>query len=275
MKENTPQRFSPLRERIHEIIFEADTRPGKIFDYTVFTAIFLSVIIVMLETVPVIRIRYGMMLYAAEWVLTIFFTLEYLLRLYCVYRPVKYATSFFGIVDLLAIVPTYLSIFFAGSQALLVIRALRLLRIFRVLKLGTYTRQGRTIIIALRRSVPKLVLFIMFVLLLVIIFGSIMYLIEGTYNPQFDSIPRAVYWAIVTVTTVGYGDISPHTVAGQMLASLMMLVGYAVIAVPTGIVSVELLRTRSNTQACRFCGHAGHDDDALFCKKCSERLNEE
>lgn len=274
MRETTPENFSPVRERIHEIIFEADTRAGRMFDLVVFSAIFISVIVVMLDTVPDIHAEYGQFLLAIEWILTIFFTFEYILRLYCVYRPMKYATSFFGIIDLLAIIPTYLSLFFVGSQFLLVIRALRLLRIFRVLKLGTYTRQGRTIILALRRSVPKLVLFIMVVLLVVIIFGSVMYLIEGHYNPQFDSIPRAVYWAIVTVTTVGYGDISPHTVAGQMLASLMMLIGYAVIAVPTGIVSVELLRsTRANTQACRFCGKEGHDDDAVYCKKCGERLN--
>lgn len=274
MRETTPENFSPVRERIHEIIFEADTRAGRMFDLVVFSAIFISVIVVMLDTVPDIHAKYGQFLLAIEWILTIFFTFEYILRLYCVYRPMKYATSFFGIIDLLAIIPTYLSLFFVGSQFLLVIRALRLLRIFRVLKLGTYTRQGRTIILALRRSVPKLVLFIMVVLLVVIIFGSVMYLIEGHYNPQFDSIPRAVYWAIVTVTTVGYGDISPHTVAGQMLASLMMLIGYAVIAVPTGIVSVELLRsTRANTQACRFCGKEGHDDDAVYCKKCGERLN--
>ena len=273
MSEKAPTEFSPLRERIHEIIFEADTPAGKAFDIAVFGAIALSVVVVMLETVPVFHARYGVFLYAIEWVLTIFFTIEYGLRLYCVHRPLKYATSFFGIIDLLAIVPTYLSILFVGSQSLLVIRALRLLRLFRVLKLGTYTRQGRVILLALRRSVPKLILFIMGVLLLVIIFGSVMFLIEGHYNPQFDSIPRAVYWAIVTVTTVGYGDISPHTVAGQMLASLMMLVGYAVIAVPTGIVSIELLRTRTNTQVCRYCAQAGHEDDAVYCYKCGERLN--
>lgn len=275
MKDKKPLGFSPLRERLHEIIFEADTRAGKIFDIVLFSAIFISVIVVMLETIPVLHAKYGHFLLTIEWILTIFFTIEYALRLYCVYKPLKYATSFFGIIDLLAIIPTYLSLIFVGSQSLIVIRALRLLRIFRVLKLGTYTKHGRTILIAVRRSVPKLVLFIIFVLLLVIIFGSIMYLIEGHYNPQFDSIPRSVYWAIVTITTVGYGDISPHTVVGQMLASLMMLVGYAFIAVPTGIVSVELMRARSNTQVCRYCGKEGHDDNAVYCNRCGERLNPE
>jgi len=264
-----------LRRKLHEIIFEADTPAGKAFDLALITAIALSIVIVMLESVPILHDRWGGLLYTLEWLLTIFFTIEYALRLYCVYRPRKYATSFFGIIDLVAIIPTYLSIFIVGSQSLLVIRALRLLRVFRVLKLGAYTRNGRIILLALKRSVPKLVLFMSFVLLLVIIFGSMMYLIEGRYNPQFDSIPRAVYWAIVTVTTVGYGDIAPHTIAGQMLASLMMLVGYAVIAVPTGIVSVELHYSRSNTQACRFCGYASHDDDAVFCKKCGEGIHAE
>lgn len=266
------KQFSPARERLHEIIFEADTREGKLFDIAVFSAIALSVVVVMLDTVPVLHRQYGHLLLTIEWILTIFFTVEYILRLYCVYKPWKYATSFFGIIDLLAIVPTYLSLFIAGTQALLVIRVLRLLRIFRVLKLSTYTRSGRAIVIALRRSVPKLVIFIMVVLFLVIIFGSVMYLVEGHYNPQFDSIPRAVYWAIVTLTTVGYGDIAPHTIIGQILTSFMMLIGYAIIAVPTGIVSVEFLRTRANTQVCRYCGREGHDDDAVYCKKCGGRL---
>jgi voltage-gated potassium channel len=274
MSEAPSRRNEALRKRLHEIIFEADTSEGKAFDIALITAIALSVVIVMLESVPYIHDRYWGLMYAIEWALTIFFTIEYGLRLYCVIRPWKYATSFFGLVDLVAIIPTYLSIFFVGTQSLLVIRALRLLRIFRVLKLGAYTRSGRIILIALKKSIPKLVLFITFVLLLVVIFGSVMYLIEGKYNPQFDSIPRAVYWAIVTITTVGYGDISPHTVAGQVLASLMMLVGYAVIAVPTGIVSVELYHsTDSNTQACRYCGQEGHDDDAKYCKRCGENIH--
>jgi voltage-gated potassium channel len=274
MSEEAQVRNKALKDRLHEVIFEADTPAGRRFDLAVIVAIALSVVVVMFETVPAFHEKYGGILYGIEWLLTIFFTIEYGLRLYCVYHPWKYATSFFGIIGLIAIVPTYLSIVVVGSQSLLVIRALRLLRIFRLLKLGAYTRNGRMILLALRRSVPKLVLFISFVLLLVIIFGSVMYLIEGRYNPQFDSIPRAVYWAIVTVTTVGYGDIAPHTIAGQILASLMMLIGYAVIAVPTGIVSVEMYHARSNTQACRFCSHPNHDDDAMYCKKCGERLEE-
>lgn len=269
-----PRPNKALRDRLHEIIFEADTPEGRRFDIAVFSAIGLSVIIVMLETVPYLHNRYGAFLYGVEWMLTIFFTIEYILRLYCVYKPWKYATSFFGIIDLLAIIPTYLSLFLVGSQSLLVIRALRLMRLFRVFKLGQYTRTGRIILIALRRSAPKLVLFMTFVLIMVIIFGSLMFLIEGSYNPQFDSIPRAVYWAIVTVTTVGYGDIAPHTVVGQILSSFMMLIGYAVIAVPMGVFSAEMIGLRHNTQACRYCGFAGHDDDAVYCKRCGEKLNE-
>ncbi len=263
-----------LRERLHEVIFEADTPAGKTFDIVLLFAILISVIIVMLDTVPAIHEEHWRLLLGIEWVFTILFTIEYLLRLYCVYRPWKYATSFFGVVDLLAVIPTYLSLILAGSQFLIVIRALRLIRIFRVFKIVSYMRQGRGIAVAIRRSIPKLVIFIMFVLLLVIVFGSVMYLVEGQFNPEFDSIPRAIYWAIVTITTVGYGDISPMTVTGQFLAALMMLVGYAFIAVPTGIVSVELYRARKNTQVCRYCGHDGHDDDATYCKLCGERINE-
>jgi voltage-gated potassium channel len=213
-----------------------------------------------------------------EWVFTLAFTLEYLLRLYCVERPMSYAKSFFGIVDLLSILPTYISLVVVGTHYLLVIRALRLLRIFRILKLGHFVREGRVLIDALRSSREKITVFMIFVLLMVTIIGAVMYLVEGGQNPNFSSIPRAIYWAIVTLTTVGYGDITPTTSFGQFLSAIVMILGYAVIAVPTGIVSVGLMnrekKTNVNTQNCRFCGREGHADDALYCKYCGKPLHQ-
>lgn len=269
--------FNPLKEKLHEIIFEADTYKGKLFDILLLVFILASVLVVMLESVEAYNAKYKHIFDALEWIFTIFFTIEYILRLYIVYRPIKYATSFFGIVDLLAILPSYLSIFLAGSESLLVIRALRLLRVFRIFKLANFTREGQIILIALRRSFRKIFVFLIFILLLVTIFGSIMYLIEGQeLDSKFDSIPRSVYWAIVTLTTVGYGDISPVTSIGQFLAAIVMMLGYAVIAVPTGIVTAELTSTKKlekNTQACRYCAAEGHHDDAKFCDQCGEILN--
>ena len=264
------------RDLIYEIIFEADTPAGKVFDIALLIAIVLSVIVVMLETTHNFASRYGDLLHLIEWVLTIFFTIEYILRLYVVTKPVKYATSFYGVVDLLAIVPTYLSIFFVGAQSLLVIRVLRLMRVFRVFKLMNYLHQGRIIVEALRASAPKVAVFILFVILLVTICGSVMYLVEGGSNPEFDSIPRAVYWAIVTLTTVGYGDISPHTSLGQFIAAFVMILGYSVIAVPTGIVSAEFIGMSGSkdiaTEACRGCGAEGHSLSADYCFRCGEKL---
>ena len=264
------------KELIHEVIFEADTPAGKAFDIALLIAILLSVIVVMMETTHSISDKYGYALHIAEWILTIFFTIEYGLRLYCVSKPVKYATSFFGVVDLLAILPTYISLLFAGAQALLVIRILRLLRVFRIFKLVSFMRQGKVIMIAMRNSAPKIAVFILFVLLLVTIFGSIMYLVEGGTNPEYDSIPRSVYWAIVTLTTVGYGDISPHTNLGQFIAACIMILGYSIIAVPTGIVTAELTR-KIHVQpevnaACSGCGSQGHPLRSKFCYRCGEEL---
>ena len=266
---------NPLKERIHEVIFEADTPAGKVFDVGLFILILLSVLVVFLESIGPIHDRYFRLFYTLEWIFTGVFTIEYLLRLYVVYKPRKYALSFFGIVDLLAILPTYISLFFVGTQSLIVIRALRLLRVFRVFKAAKFVRESRIILIAMRQSLRKILVFMLFVLLLVVIFGSVMYLVEGGYNPQFDSIPRSVYWAIVTLTTVGYGDIAPTTNLGQFLASVVMILGYAVIAVPTGIVSSEFIKTerRSSTQACLACGNDGHDVDAKHCKYCGEDLH--
>ncbi|MCB0546570.1 MAG: ion transporter [Phaeodactylibacter sp.] len=268
-----------LKEKIHEIIFEADTTAGKAFDIGLLLLIMASVLVVMLESVQGLQARYSDFFYALEWTFTIIFSIEYLLRLYCVYRPAKYAGSFFGIIDLLAILPTYISLIIYGTQYLLVIRALRLLRVFRIFKLGHFLSEGETIVRALKASRAKITVFLTFILLLVIIIGSVMYLVEGGQNEDFSSIPRAIYWTIVTLTTVGYGDITPATGLGQFLSAFIMLLGYAILAVPTGIVSAEMVATVSkagrsnNTQACRYCGGEGHADDAVYCKYCGERLN--
>lgn len=263
-----------LRHHLHEIIFEADTASGKWFDVILIASIIVSVMLVMLDSVDPVRAVYGRWLYVGEWVFTILFTVEYLLRLYCVQRPLLYARSFFGVVDLLAILPTYLSIFLPGGQYFIVIRALRLLRIFRVFKLVQFLGEARLLLNALRASLRKIIVFLFTVMTLVVIFGAVMYVVEGAAH-GFTSIPRSIYWAIVTMTTVGYGDISPQTGLGQALAAIIMIIGYGIIAVPTGIVTVELsqaVRRGVSTQACPGCGVDGHDKDARFCKYCGSRL---
>ncbi len=278
MSKPKSREFHPLREKIHEIIFEADTPLGKLFDVSLLVFIIASVLAVMLESVEHIDAKYHQLFYVLEWIFTIFFTIEYFLRLYCVYRPMKYATSFFGIIDLLAIIPTYIDLFLVGTHYLMVIRALRLLRVFRIFKLANFLKEGRIISSALRASQAKITVFLVFVLLMVTIIGSVMYMVESGQDSNFTSIPRSIYWAIVTLTTVGYGDIAPQTELGQFLASIVMIMGYAVIAVPTGIVSAEMVSANSaeknNTQACRYCTTEGHDDDAIYCKNCGEILNE-
>lgn len=269
---------SSWRRRLHEVIFEADTPAGKAFDVALLVAIVLSVTAVSLESVAPVRAAIGRDLRVAEWVFTGLFTVEYVLRLISVGRPVRYAASFFGVVDLLAIVPTYLSLVVPGSQSLLVIRALRLLRVFRVFKLAHLLTQADVLLAALRASRPKITVFLGVVLTVVLIAGAAMYLVEGEAH-GFTSIPRSVYWAIVTMTTVGYGDIAPQTVLGQLLASILMVLGYGVIAVPTGIVSVELaaaerrhLHMTITTQCCPECAAEGHDPDARHCKFCGAAL---
>ena len=262
------------QRKIHEVIFEADTTAGKLFDIFLILTIILSVIAVMLDSVKSIKINYGQLLYAAEWIFTILFTIEYFLRIISVGKPFKYIFSFYGIVDLLAILPTYLSVIFPGIHFLLVIRLLRVLRIFRVLKLVQYISEAKMLRQALRASSRKITVFIFTVLTLVTIMGSLMYVIEGEAN-GFTSIPRSIYWAIVTLTTVGYGDISPATGLGQMLAAVIMICGYGIIAVPTGIVTVEMNRLavkKISTQACPECSAEGHDYDAKFCKICGAKL---
>ena len=266
---------SSWRLRIHEIIFEADTAAGKAFDVLLIWSIILSVIVVMLDSVNEIRGNYGPLLHNIEWFFTILFTIEYLLRLVCVGRPLRYARSFYGVVDLLAILPTYISFFFPASHYLTVIRILRVLRVFRILKLAQYVGESRLLMQAMRASGRKILVFLIAIVTLVIIFGSLMYVIEGESN-GFTSIPRSIYWAIVTMTTVGYGDISPNTNLGQAVASIIMIMGYGIITVPTGIVTVGLSQAyqqqRISTQACPECGLDGHESDARFCKFCAADL---
>ncbi|NMO18193.1 ion transporter [Pyxidicoccus fallax] len=259
---------------MHEIIFEADTPAGKAFDVGLLWTILFSIAAVMLESVASVREQFGFELRALEWGFTVLFTVEYVLRLIAVRRPLAYATSFFGLVDLLAILPTFLSLFFPGAQSLLVVRVVRMLRVFRVLKLAHLLGQAEVLMTALRASRPKIIVFLGAVLTIVVIMGSVMYLVEGPEN-GFDNIPRSMYWAIVTMTTVGFGDITPKTVMGQFIASVLMVMGYGILAVPTGIVSVELAaatRHGVNTQACPGCGTQGHDLDAKFCKNCGHAL---
>lgn len=261
------------RQRIYEIVFEAETRPGRIFDITLISLILLSVFTVFLESVKGVRDVFGPELLIAEWAFTLLFTFEYILRLISVRRPVRYALSFYGLVDLLAILPTYLSLLIPGTQYLLVIRILRLLRIFRILKLTSYISEGRVISTALRASKQKIIVFLVAVLTIITVVGSLMYVVEGEEN-GFTDIPTSMYWAIVTLTTVGYGDLSPKTGLGKFLASIVMIIGYGIIAVPTGIVTAELARAAkpASTHVCPECHAEEHDLDAIHCKYCGTRL---
>lgn len=262
------------RFRLHEVIFEADTPLGKGFDVLLIISILASVTAVMLDSVESLHNQYGAILTFFEWTFTILFTVEYILRLLCVGKPIKYATSFFGMVDLLAVVPTYISFFIPGTEYLLVIRILRVLRVFRVLKLAQYLDEANLLVSAMRDSSRKISVFLFAMITMVIIFGSLMYIIEGRVN-GFSSIPRSVYWAIVTMTTVGYGDISPQTPMGQTLAAAIMIMGYAIIAVPTGIVTAEMtkkLQRPITTVCCTECSHEGHDADASHCNMCGAKL---
>ena len=268
---------SRWRMVLYEVIFESDTRAGKYFDVILILSIGLSVLAVMLNSVNRFNQEYGEFFNTVEWFFTILFTAEYLLRLVCIGRPVLYATSFFGVVDLLAIVPTYLRLLFPGTHFLLVIRVLRVLRVFRVLKLVQYIGEANLLVQALRASSRKIIVFLIAVLTLVAILGSLMYVIEGEEN-GFTSIPRSMYWAIVTLTTVGYGDISPRTGAGQTLAAAIMIMGYGIIAVPTGIVTVSMSQAygrKATIRVCHECSGEGHDSDAAFCKYCGAELEDE
>lgn len=263
-----------LKERTYRVIFEAETWGGKLFDLVLLLAIVGSILVVMLESVESIAADYERPLLAIEWAFTVLFTLEYLVRLFVSPRPGRYAWSFFGVVDLLSILPTYLSLVFTGSQALAVIRGIRLLRIFRVLKLGRFLGEGEILLKALAASRFKITVFLGSVLSGVLIVGTAMYLVEGPEH-GFSSIPDGMYWAIVTLTTVGYGDVVPSTVPGKMLASFIMILGYGVIAVPTGIVSAEIAsatRTHVNSRHCAGCQLEGHAPDARYCRQCGAAL---
>lgn len=265
---------SGWRGKLHEIIFEADTPAGKAFDIALIWSVVLSVTTVVLESVSSIRASYADALHVVEWIFTILFTIEYVLRLLSVARPLAYATSFFGLVDLMAVIPTYVSVLVPGSQYLLSIRILRLLRIFRIFKLTEYLSEASVIRAALLASRRKISVFLFAVLTVIVVIGSAMYVVEGEEH-GFSDIPTSIYWAIVTMTTVGYGDISPQTAFGKVLASIVMIMGYSILAVPTGIVTVEMShasRRGVTTQSCAACSAEGHDLDAAYCKYCGAPL---
>jgi len=266
--------LAPWQLKLNDIIFGAESKQGKAFDVLLIGAILLSVIAVMLESVSFVNEHFGSSLYLMEWTFTIAFTIEYILRLACVRYPLKYAFSFYGIVDFLSIIPTYLSLFIPVANTLLVIRILRILRVFRVLKLFSYMQEAEHLAWAMRSSKRKILVFLYFVSTIVVVFGAIMYLVEGPEN-GFTSIPKSIYWAIVTLTTVGYGDVAPSTVLGQLIASATMITGYAIIAVPTGIYTAELtqvMRAKRDARGCIGCGKTGHELDANHCRFCGDAL---
>ena len=267
-----------LKSLLHEIIYEADTPEGKLFDVLLLFLILLSVFVVMLDSITVFNQNYRLLFDVIEWVITLLFSVEYALRIIVVKKPLKYITSFFGIIDLLSILPQYLSFFFVSSGSLAALRALRLLRVFRILKLTRFIGESNFLIRSLKASRAKIGVFLFTVFILSIIFGTIMYLIEGEEN-GFTSIPESVYWTIVTLTTVGYGDIAPGTTIGRFIASIIMIMGYGIIAVPTGIVSAEMAQKRrrpdTNTQSCSNCAESSHKDNAKFCHSCGNILNDE
>jgi len=274
-KKRKDRKLNKLAHWIHIVIFEADTKAGRIFDLSLMWAILISLVVIMLDSIEIVREKLPFILNAAEWFFTIIFTIEYLLRVYSVKHPLKYIFSFFGIIDLLSVLPTYLSIFVAGTQYLMVIRTVRLLRIFRIFKLARHLSEARVLYGALRAARHKITVFLLVIISTVTIMGAIMYQVEGSEN-GFTSIPRSMYWAIVTMTTVGYGDIAPKTILGQFISSIVMILGYAIIAIPTGIVTAELStmkRDEINTRTCTNCSLEGHDTDAEFCKFCGEELD--
>jgi voltage-gated potassium channel len=271
------------KHKLHEIIYEADTPMGKWFDIVLFILIIISVLLVMLESVKWIDANYHRTLLKLEWVVTMFFTFEYIARIITIKKPWRYIFSFYGIIDFLSTIPLYLSYIFAGSQALLAIRAFRLLRVFRILKLVRFLGEASLLKKALKASRAKITVFLFAVLIVSVILGTVMYLVEGE-EAGFTSIPTSIYWTIVTLTTVGYGDIAPITAQGQFIATIIMLLGYGIIAVPTGIVTVEMGKQAGgkepddknyvhvNTQVCSTCSKEGHRDDAEYCYNCGSEL---
>lgn len=267
-----------LKQRIYTIVFESDTPKGKLFDIILIGSIVLSVLLVILESMHIFPHSAYLVLRILEYLLTVIFTIEYLARIYCLKQPRKYIFSFFGIIDLLATLPVYLSFFLHGSHYLLVIRAFRLIRIFRIFKLFTFINEGNLLLRSLWISAPKILIFFFFVLILVTSMGTVMYMIEGDYpGSGFNNIPNSIYWAIVTMTTVGYGDITPITPVGRFLSAIIMLIGYTIIAVPTGIVSATMVseHKRQEKQKCPRCNREGHDFEAVYCKYCGAKLRKE
>ena len=279
------------RTKLHEVIYEADTPEGKLFDVILLIAILLSIILVMLESVASINSKYQNTLNLGEWIITILFSLEYIARIICVKKPIKYIFSFYGVIDLLSTIPKYVSLILGGSQALATLRALRLLRVFRILKLTRYLGSSNQLASAIKNSRAKIAVFLFAVLIVSIIFGTLMYLVEGEKS-GFSNIPKSVYWCIVTLTTVGFGDIAPITPLGQFIATVIMIMGYGIIAVPTGIVSAEYTKATSanpsknenkpsvnqlnlNTQNCMNCLENSHKDGAVYCHNCGFKLHYE
>jgi len=269
------RRPASWRKAIHSVVYESATPAGKAFDVTLLFLIVTSIIIVMLDSIEHLHRDYGRIFFALEWIYTILFTVEFILRLICINKPFKYLFSFFGIIDFLSIAPTYLGLFYAGAQTLLVVRALRLLRVFRIFRLRHYVNEMQFLLGAIKGSLRKISIFMLMVFTTVIILGSVMYLVEDGKN-GFTSIPDSIYWAIVTITTVGYGDISPVTPLGKFVASIIMLMGYGIIAVPTGIITTEMAlaarRKNHSPEACPNCSREGHDEDATYCKYCGSKL---
>lgn len=271
---NTVEAPSELKKRLYTIIFGHNTPAGKLFDLVLIYTILFSVLIVVLDSVDVLASRYGLFFRITEWVLTIFFTIEYIVRIYCSPNRWRYVFSYYGIVDLLAIIPSYLSLFISGMSYLLIIRLLRVLRIFRILKLVQYLSDANILMRSLGMARRKIFIFFCFVVVLSTIFGSLMFIIEGPAN-GFTSIPKSIYWTIVTITTVGYGDITPLTVLGQFIAALVMLTGYSIIAVPTGIFTAEIaqeMQRQRKLACCPNCERTGHENDAVYCRHCSAEL---
>ncbi|WP_299063988.1 ion transporter [uncultured Polaribacter sp.] len=267
---------SSWKHKLHEIIYEADTKAGKLFDIILLISIITSILLVMLESIKSFDAKYHDFLYISEWVITIFFSIEYILRIISINKPSKYIFSFYGIIDLLATIPMYISFILVGSHSLVALRALRLLRVFRILKLARYTGASEKLKLAMKASKAKIAVFLFFVIIVCIILGTVMYMVEGEEH-GFTNIPKSIYWAIVTLTTVGFGDIAPQTPLGQLIASIIMILGYAIIAIPTGIVSSELTKStldeNTNTQACPTCLKEKHKNGAEFCYNCGNKLN--
>ncbi len=277
MKAQPSKNKDSWKERLHEIIYEADTSAGKWFDITLLFLIIASIAVVMLESVTEIGSNYKTQLNIAEWIITILFTLEYIARIVTIKKSSEYIFSFYGIIDFFSTIPKYILFFFGGTHALVALRALRLLRVFRILKLARFIGEGNQLLNALKASRAKISVFLLAIFMLCIILGTVMYMVEAGSGGGFTSIPRSVYWAIVTLTTVGYGDIAPVTAFGQFIASIIMILGYAVIAVPTGIVSSEMTKDHKNihlnTQNCSHCAATNHRDNAEYCYECGERLS--